>query len=82
MQCRCIEHTKQIGIITPYNAQVSFLKKELEEYNQIKIGTVEEFQGDEKKIILMSCVKTFGKHFSLNFVLSPHRMNTAISRAK
>lgn len=71
-----------IGIITPYYAQVQVIQKKLENYPKIQIGSVEVFQGNEKKIILMSCVRTNGNRESLQFVFCPKRMNTAISRAR
>lgn len=71
-----------IGIITPYQAQVQHIQRKLGGRNGIRVGSVEVFQGDEKQIILMSCVRTCGKLESLQFVLCPKRMNTAISRPR
>lgn len=41
-----------IGIVSPYYAQVMTLKKELQskKMKKVRIGTVEEFQGEEKKV--------------------------------
>lgn len=72
---------EEIGIITPYHAQALYLKQALAPKN-ITIGTVEEFQGDEKMIILISAVKTHGNEHALKFVMCPKRFNTAISRAR
>ena len=50
--------TKEIGIITPFRAQITAIKKELlpsirnDEF--LIIDTVERFQGDERKIIIFS----------------------------
>lgn len=71
-----------IGIITPYQAQVQHIQKKISGHDGIRIGSVEMFQGDEKQIILISCVRTNGKFESLQFVLCPKRMNTAISRPR
>lgn len=76
----------EIGIITPYFAQVMLIKKFLLEakidIERINIGTVEEFQGEERKIILISGVKTSGTEVGLRFVYNAKRLNTAISRAR
>ncbi|GAA7114683.1 hypothetical protein BD0027_12930 [Helicobacter pylori] len=74
----------QIGIITPYNAQKKCLRSEVEKYgfknfDELKIDTVDAFQGEEADIIIYSTVKTYG---NLSFLLDSKRLNVAISRAK
>ncbi|GAA8485991.1 hypothetical protein KKKH46_03960 [Helicobacter pylori] len=75
---------KTIGIITPYNAQKRCLRSEVEKYgfknfDELKIDTVDAFQGEETDIIIYSTVKTCG---NLSFLLDSKRLNVAISRAK
>lgn len=74
----------EIGIISPYHAQVMEIRKKLISKNmqKIHVGTVEEFQGTEKNIILISTVKTSGLPKALKFIFCPKRMNSAISRAR
>ncbi len=79
-----------IGIITPYTQQVKTIRAKLQQEKMAapKIGTVEEFQGQERNIILLSTVRTTELHamkdqrYSLGFVKQPARMNVAISRAR
>lgn len=58
------------------------------EFNIPKIGTVEEFQGQEFEVILLSTVRSCQEFIStdvlhsLGFVTSPRRLNVAVSRAK
>ncbi|XP_031633403.1 probable RNA helicase armi [Contarinia nasturtii] len=73
---------EDIGVITPYHAQVMALRKELKHMKRITVGTVEEFQGEEKKVIIISAVKTSGKEKALQFIYCPKRLNTALSRAR
>ena len=46
--------------------------------DQIKLSTVDAFQGGERDIILVSMVRTSG----VGFLNSPHRSNVILSRAK
>lgn len=72
-----IEETK-IGVISLYHTQTFKLSNELKHYKGIKVSTVDAFQGGEKEIIILSCVRTN----SLEFIESEKRLNVAISRAK
>uniref|UniRef100_A0A6V7M8J0 RNA helicase n=1 Tax=Bracon brevicornis TaxID=1563983 RepID=A0A6V7M8J0_9HYME len=79
-----------IGIISPYQKQVKRIRDLLIELNVAlpKVGSVEEFQGQERKIIIVSCVRSGQDHVkndikhALGFVASPMRLNVAITRAR
>lgn len=53
---------KEIGVITPYRRQVGRIKKHLEEKipgsSDIYVGSVENYQGAEKKVIIISTVRS------------------------
>lgn len=79
-----------IGIVTPYALQVNLLKSMFacDVLNDVKIGTVEEFQGDERNIILVSTVRTFAADTEidadrrLGFIKCANRINVVASRAR
>jgi len=75
-----------IGIITFYGAQVNLLQQEIKINNyknikEIKIDSVDRFQGQEKDIIILSMVRS-NKYQNIGFAKSPNRINVAFSRAK
>ncbi|KXS20998.1 P-loop containing nucleoside triphosphate hydrolase protein [Gonapodya prolifera JEL478] len=79
----------QIGIITPYEGQRSYIvtymqyngsmKKEL--YKEIEVASVDAFQGREKDYIILSCVRS-NEHGGIGFLNDPRRLNVALTRAK
>ncbi|KAM9343086.1 putative helicase mov-10-B.1 isoform 2-T2 [Pholidichthys leucotaenia] len=88
---------KDIGIIAPYRKQVQKIRKALEKVGKefkfkdmdaLKVGSVEEFQGAERSVILVSTVRSSPEHmemdkkFTLGFVKNEKRFNVAVTRAK
>ncbi|HIP93244.1 MAG TPA: IGHMBP2 family helicase [Desulfurobacteriaceae bacterium] len=73
---------QDIGIITPYLAQVKQIKKAFEK-NKIfvEVNTVDGFQGKEKEVILISFVRSNSKG-ELGFLEDLRRLNVAITRPK
>ncbi|XP_035749610.1 RNA helicase Mov10l1 [Egretta garzetta] len=78
-----------IGVITPYRKQVEKIRYLLRSIDlaDIKVGTVEEFQGQEYMVIILSTVRSheglFGDDkYCLGFLSNPKRFNVAITRAK
>ncbi|NXJ60272.1 M10L1 helicase, partial [Rostratula benghalensis] len=78
-----------IGVITPYRKQVEkirFLLRSID-LSDIKVGTVEEFQGQECMAIILSTVRSCEDLFTddkscLGFLSDPKRFNVAVTRAK
>ncbi|XP_053943610.1 helicase MOV-10 [Cuculus canorus] len=89
---------KEVGIISPYRKQVEKIRKAitsldpilraLTDIHLLKVGSVEEFQGQERRIILISTVRSCSEYlqldqdFRLGFLKNPKRFNVAITRAK
>ncbi|XVE62877.1 hypothetical protein DITRI_Ditri06bG0155000 [Diplodiscus trichospermus] len=79
-----------IGVITPYRQQVLKMKKVLEtrDLMDVKVGSVEQFQGQEREVIIVSTVRSTVKHndfdrtYCLGFLSNPKRFNVAITRAR
>nr|TKR65896.1 putative ATP-dependent helicase C29A10.10c-like [Populus alba] len=75
-----------VGIITPYKLQLKCLQQEFssvlksEEGKDIYINTVDAFQGQERDVIIMSCVRA--SNHGVGFVADIRRMNVALTRAK
>ena len=83
---------KEIGIISPYRRQVEKLREQLyskgPEFRDITIGSTEEFQGQERRVIIISCVRSQVQYvktdhqYKLGFLKNSKRFNVAITRAK
>lgn len=68
-----------IGVVSPYKAQLNKLRDELRHERKVEIGTAEYYQGREKKIIIISTVKS---RDYVGFLKSEKRLNVCITRAK
>ncbi|KAI9061625.1 P-loop containing nucleoside triphosphate hydrolase protein [Trametes sanguinea] len=81
---------EEIGVIAPYYAQVRKIRLLLRRENieDIKVGSVEEFQGQERRVIIISPVRStrdmlsYDAKFTLGFVSNPRRFNVAVTRAQ
>ncbi|ORZ10152.1 P-loop containing nucleoside triphosphate hydrolase protein [Absidia repens] len=72
----------QIGVITPYAAQVARLVRDIrDQWPHIEIGTVDGFQGREKEAILLSLVRS-NDDGEVGFLQEKRRLNVAMTRAK
>ncbi|XP_071057481.1 uncharacterized protein [Onthophagus taurus] len=71
-----------VGVITPYNNQRKDLLVEIKKLRmpsiQITVNTVDSFQGSEKDIIILSCVRLRAN----SFLNDEQRLNVSITRAR
>ncbi|MCA8961516.1 MAG: IGHMBP2 family helicase, partial [Planctomycetes bacterium] len=73
---------RDIGVITPYNAQVDLLRRRLSEpYPGLEIDTVDGFQGREKEAIILSLVRSNDRG-EVGFLAEKRLLNVAITRAR
>lgn len=85
---RILEESIDVGIISPYRAQVQLLRKELRKReffrpyrHLLTVNTVDGFQGQERDIILISLVRS-NDGGDIGFLCDLRRMNVAITRAR
>lgn len=77
-----------IGIMSPYNIQVSRLRFSLneklgiEESKKIDIHTIDKFQGKDKSCIIMSLIRSNDGQNKNDLVTDTKRINVAMTRAK
>ncbi|GAA5889228.1 hypothetical protein JCM8208_007808 [Rhodotorula glutinis] len=78
---------KDIGIISPYRAQVSKIRKAVNR-PAVEVGSTEQYQGAERSVIIISTVRSneanlaHDARFALGFISHPKRLNVALTRAQ
>ena len=85
---RLLDERIDVGIISPYRAQVQFLRRLLMKREFFKpfrrlisVNTVDGFQGQERDIIVISLVRS-NDEGQIGFLRDLRRMNVAITRAR
>jgi superfamily I DNA and/or RNA helicase len=81
---------RDIAIITPYRKQVQKIRFQLRKrkLGNIRVGTVEDYQGQESKIVILSTVRSNPKMLSMDeknsvgIVNHSKRFNVALTRAQ
>ena len=87
-KARILDERIDVGIISPYRAQVQYLRRLLKKKeffkpyrHLISVNTVDGFQGQERDIILISLVRA-NDEGQIGFLRDLRRMNVAITRAR
>ena len=85
---RILEERLDVGVISPYRAQVQYLRRLFKKReffkpyrSLISVNTVDGFQGQERDIILISLVRS-NDEGQIGFLRDLRRMNVAITRAR
>ena len=85
---RFLEERIDVGVISPYKAQVQYLRQLLRRddffkpYRQaLTVNTVDGFQGQERDVILISLVRA-NEEGQIGFLGDLRRMNVAMTRAR
>ena len=85
---RLLDERIDVGIISPYRAQVQLLRRMLMKWEffkpfrrQISVNTVDGFQGQERDVIVISLVRS-NDDGQIGFLRDLRRMNVAITRAR
>lgn len=85
---RVLNEQIDFGLISPYKAQVQYLRKKVRTSNffrpfrhLITIHTIDGFQGQERDVIFISLVRA-NEDGSIGFLTDLRRMNVAITRAR
>ena len=85
---RILDERLDVGVISPYRAQVQYLRRQLKKKeffkpyrSLISVNTVDGFQGQERDIILISLVRA-NDEGQIGFLRDLRRMNVAITRAR
>ena len=85
---RLMEERVDVGIISPYKAQVTLLRRLLKRdafwkpfRRLISVNTVDGFQGQERDVIVISLVRS-NERGEIGFLHDLRRMNVAITRAR
>lgn len=85
---RVLDERIDVGVISPYRAQVQYLRRLIRKKESFKpfrrlisVNTVDGFQGQERDIILISMVRS-NDEGQIGFLRDLRRMNVAITRAR
>ncbi|MEX5270999.1 TM0106 family RecB-like putative nuclease [Kocuria sabuli] len=81
---------EDVLVVAAYNAQVELVGRELraaglrdDEGGGVRVGTVDRFQGQEAPVVIVSMAASAAEgHRGMEFLLSPHRLNVAVSRGQ
>ncbi|KAI0283971.1 AAA domain-containing protein [Russula aff. rugulosa BPL654] len=83
-----VDFNFRVGVVSMYRAQILELRRAFESRfgvditSQVDFNTVDGFQGQEKDIIILSCVRAGPGLQNVGFLSDVRRMNVALTRAR
>ena len=85
---RILEERIDFGLISPYKAQVQYLRSKIKGSSFLRplrslitVNTVDGFQGQERDVVFISLVRA-NEEGQIGFLNDLRRMNVAITRAR
>lgn len=85
---RVLEEHVDVGVISPYKAQVQYLRQRIKSdpffkpfRHLVTVNTVDGFQGQERDVIIISLVRA-NENGEIGFLRDLRRMNVAMTRAR
>lgn len=85
---RQVDLNYRVGVISMYKAQITAMKNAFmarygaERASTVDFNTVDGFQGQEKDVIILSCVRAGPAVQSIGFLSDVRRLNVSITRAR
>jgi superfamily I DNA and/or RNA helicase len=76
-----MENDWQYAIISPYRAQVEYMTEQCQSFKNIRVDTIDSFQGQEADVVYLSLVRSNDRQ-EVGFLKDYRRMNVALTRAK
>ena len=74
---------REIGVITFYRSQLALLRQQLgPRYSEVEMHTADKFQGRDKEIIILSCVRSNDSGSIGDLLKDWRRVNVALTRAR
>lgn len=74
---------REIGVVTLYRSQLALLKQNLRRHgSDLEMHTADRFQGRDKEVIIMSCVRSNAEHNVGDLLRDWRRVNVAFTRAR
>ncbi|KNC75769.1 hypothetical protein SARC_11712 [Sphaeroforma arctica JP610] len=88
LSCKATGFSGRVGIVTPYSAQKKLIRQKFCSFfsgdsilSHVEIDSVDSYQGREKDIIILSCVRA-SHSGNIGFLNDVRRLNVALTRAK